>query len=119
MPATEHIESKAIMDYRLVVELAAGAVIAIIAFFLRRSFNQMDETRANIESMRTYCNELSLQLVAEYVKKDDMHRQLADFRGDLKSLSDAIFRKLDKIQDENKESFNRLSDKIEHKADKE
>lgn len=107
------------MNIELILTTFTGLGVGVLGFFLRRQIDQLDDTRRGLEMLRSDCNSLALRVVAEYVKKEDVHRQFDEFKHDLKQLSDALFKKLDKIENESREAFIRLSDKIERKADKE
>jgi len=80
-------------------EIALGlltAVSAIGGWFLR-------QLHAKTEHLETMLQNVANTLAREYVHKND----LAGFKSDIKEMIDAVFRKLDRIED-----------KLDQKADK-
>lgn len=77
------------MDWHEAFNYALGAMSAVLAWFAKQLHSDLQNVKKDFAA-------LSLKMVGEYVHKDQ-----------LRDLSDALFRKLDRIED-----------KLDQKADK-
>lgn len=72
------------IEYQSIINLAGGAVLAVIGWFARQIWDAVKELRKDL-------HKIEVALPKEYVRKDEL--------GEIKALIQKIFDKLDGKQD--------------------
>lgn len=80
----------------MIIQIAGGGVITLLGFLLSRTYGRIDQAHKDLGTVRKEMTELALQVAKEYIRRDDFQ-----------AVTDAIFKKLDRIED-----------KLDAKADK-
>jgi hypothetical protein len=76
------------MEYQTLINLGAGAALAVMGWFARQLWDASKEMRADLAKLRE-------EIAKGYVSKDDFR----DFAREIKDLLVAIDSKLDRKQD--------------------
>lgn len=84
------------MEWNMIIQVAGGGVIALLGFLLSRTYGRIDSAHEELSVVRKDMTELALQVAKDYIRRDDF-----------RAVTDAIFNKLDRIED-----------KLDGKADK-
>ncbi|WP_316655427.1 hypothetical protein [Ralstonia condita] len=80
----------------MIIQIAGGSIIALLGFLLSRTYGRIDSAHTELGDVRKEMTDLALQLAKDYIRRDDFQ-----------AVTDAIFKKLDRIED-----------KLDGKADK-
>lgn len=84
------------MEMTTILQIIGGGVIALLGFMLKGTYGRIDSAHDELGKVRKDMTELALQLAKDYIRRDDFQ-----------AVTDAIFKKLDRIED-----------KLDGKADK-
>ncbi len=89
------------MDYNMIFNIGAGAILGIIGYFLkdiRASIREQQKANQDeIKVLRTDLEELRAELPEKFVLRDDYIRTLSNLENKIERNFDAVNKKLDKI----------------------
>ena len=95
------------MDYQVLFNIAASIIGLSMGWFMKILYDALRDLRSADMDLSKQVNNLALELPTNYISK-------MDFKDEIRELSAAIFKKLDKIDDKQ----DRIEEKLDRKADK-